>query len=260
MALITLLTDYGEKDHYSAAIKAKILEGNSKAVIIDISKNVPPFNIIHASQVLRSVFKSFPEGTVHMVDVYAHGQGKTSPIALKMEGHLFVGPNNGIFSLISEKNPDIIVELLASDQGRKSFPAKNVLAKAAMELSHGKEVSSLGNHCSNFEKLRALQVKIGKGVISGNIIHMDSYGNAISNIPKKAFEELRKIDGPKFRIEFGRESIRSISESYGDVMEGELVAFFNDLDLLEIAICEGDSAALLGLEYEVLVKIHFSKS
>ena len=77
---------------------------------------------------------------------------------------------------------------------------------------------------------------------------------------KRAFDELKKVDGPKFRIEFGRESISRLSESYGDMSEGEIVTFFNDQDLLEIAICEGDSAALLGLEYETWVKIYFSKT
>ncbi len=260
MAIITLLTDYGEKDHYVAAIKSKILEGNPRAAIVDITHNVPPFNIIHASQVLKSIYSSFPEGSVHLVDVYAHGQRSMSSIALKLDGHFFIGPNNGIFSLVSEKNPDIIVELLETDQGRKSFPAKNIMAKAALEVSHGKELSSLGKHCSDYKKLRHLELKIGKGEIMGNIIHIDSYGNAISNVSRKAFEELSNVDGPKFRIEVGRETIGQVVESYGEVPEGEIACLFNDQDLLEIAICEGDAAALLGLEYEANIRILFSAS
>ncbi len=258
MAIITLLTDYGDKDHYVAAIKAKILEGNHRGTIVDITHNVPPFNIIHASQVLKSVFRSFPEGSVHLVDVYAHGQRNSSAVALKLEGHFFVGPNNGIFSLISDKNPDVIVELVQNDQGKKSFPARNIMAKAALELSHGKEPTSLGNHCSNFIKLRSLEYRVSSDEILGYIIHIDSYGNAISNIPKKAFEELHKQAGRKFRIEFGRDTIHRISDSYGESPEGEIVAIFNDQDLLEISICEGDASALLGLEYEALVKVVFS--
>ncbi len=257
MAIITLLTDYGNKDHYSAAIKAKILKADPKAHIIDISHNVPPYNIIHAAQVLKSVYADFAEGTVHLVDVFAHGQGNRTPIALKLDGYFFLGPNNGIFSLLTRKNPDLIVDLVEGDQGRKSFPAKNILAQIAVELAYGKELSSLGTPCKEFMSLRHLECKVTKNQIQGFVVHIDHYGNAITNIDKATFDKLLRDSGPKFSIEFGRERTESLTDSYTNVPEGEIVAFFNDQDLLEIAICEGNASALLGLEFDSLVRIEF---
>src|SRR3954464_15720420 len=103
MAIITLLTDSGESDHYVAAIKAKIINVNPGIRIIDISHNIKPGDIGHAAYVLRSVFKEFPKGTVHMVGVDATGNRGDSFVALQLEDHFFVGPDNGFFGLLSDK-------------------------------------------------------------------------------------------------------------------------------------------------------------
>src|ERR1043165_9479819 len=103
MAIVTLLTDSGETDHYVAAIKAKILSVNPGLTIADISHKILPCDIGHGAFVLKSVFNDFPKGTVHLVAVDSIGNPDTSSIAIQLEDHFFIGSDNGLFGLICEK-------------------------------------------------------------------------------------------------------------------------------------------------------------
>src|SRR5688572_20171596 len=111
MAIVTLLTDSGESDHYIAAIKARILSIDPDIRIVDISHQIGVFDIGHGAFVLRSVFRDFPKGTVHLVGVDAAGNRTDAFVILQLEGHFFVGADNGLFSLISEQAPERIWEI-----------------------------------------------------------------------------------------------------------------------------------------------------
>ena len=105
MAIVTLLTDSGESDYYIAAIKAKIVSLNADLRVVDISHSIRKFDIGHGAFVLRSVFRDFPKGTVHLAGVDATGNRGEAPVIVSLEDHFFVGPDNGLFSLISEQQP-----------------------------------------------------------------------------------------------------------------------------------------------------------
>src|ERR1700741_1501294 len=122
MPIITLLTDSGESDHYVAAIKAKIISTNPGIGIIDISHAIKLCDIGHAAFVLRSVFREFPKGTVHLVGVDATGNRGDAAIAMQLEDHFFVGSDNGLFGLISEKSHQYLVELNSINTISTTFP------------------------------------------------------------------------------------------------------------------------------------------
>ena len=109
MAIVTLLTDSGESDFYVAAIKAKILGTNPGLTIVDISHQIASCDIAHAAFVLRSVFRDFPKGTVHLVGVDAGGGRTDTMVAVQLEDHFFIGADNGIFGLISDKAPGNVI-------------------------------------------------------------------------------------------------------------------------------------------------------
>ncbi|NJM25464.1 MAG: SAM-dependent chlorinase/fluorinase [Bacteroidia bacterium] len=134
MAVITLITDSGEADHYVAAIKARIMSVNPGLQVIDISHHIPACDIAHAAFVLRSVFRDFPKGTVHLVGVHAVGNRGDVPIALKLEEHYFVGPDNGLLGLVSEKPHQSLVDLNAVAPIVTTFPERDILAVAAAKL------------------------------------------------------------------------------------------------------------------------------
>jgi S-adenosyl-L-methionine hydrolase (adenosine-forming) len=257
MAIVTLLTDSGETDHYVAAIKAKILATNPGIKIVDITHHIGPCNIAHAAFVLRSVFRDFPKGTVHLAGVHSAGEKGDGSIALQLEDHFFVGADNGLFGLISEKQHQTLVELNSINEIQSSFPEKDILAKAAAKLASGVAITDLGKPLSTFKKMIDRQVKATKKQITGHVIHVDNFGNLITNIPKEAFNVLSQNKG--FTVQFGGEKFKRIHTQYNQADEGECFILFNSLGLLEIGIYKGNASELLGLFYDSMVSILFDE-
>lgn len=257
MAIVTLLTDSGEKDHYVAAIKARILSINPGIRTIDLTHHIRSADIAHAAFVLRSVFRDFPPGTVHLAGVHSTGNKGDMPIALQLEDHFFVGSDNGLFGLISEKTHQNLVELNAFTNTPATFPERDIFAPAAVKLASGVSINDLGKPMPTFRKMIDRKVKATKKQITGHVIHVDAFGNLITNIPKEAFDILSK--GKVYTITFGGERFRRIHTQYNQADDGECFILFNSLDLLEIGICKGNASELLGLNYDSMVNIIFEE-
>jgi len=257
MAIVTLLTDSGESDHYVASVKAKIISLNPGIRIEDISHNIKPADIAHAAFVLRAVFRDFPKGTVHLVGVDSTGNRGDAFIALQLEDHFFVGCDNGLFGLISEKTHQQLVELNAINSISTTFPERDVFAHAASKLASGISITNLGKPMTSYKKMIDRQVKATRKQITGTIVRVDSMGNLITNISKDAFETLSK--GKVFTIQFGGEKFRRIQTQYSQADQGECFIVFNSLNLLEIGIYKGNASELLGLGYDSLVNVVFEE-
>lgn len=257
MAIVTLLTDSGESDHYVAAIKAKILGVNPGIRIVDISHRIQPCDIGHAAFVLRSVFRDFPKGTVHLVGVHATAARGDLFVALQLEDHFFVGADTGFFGLISDKNHQQIAELISAKNITTTFPERDIFATAAAKLASGVSITDLGKPLSGFKRLIDRQVKATRKAINGNVIRVDEFGNLITNIPKDAFDTLSKDRG--FTVQVGSEKFRRINTQYNQVEEGDCVILFNSLGVLEIAINKGNASELLGLGYDSAVNVTFEE-
>ena len=257
MAIVTLLTDSGESDHYIAAVKARILSTHPDARIVDISHQIRMFDIGHAAFVLRSVFRDFPKGTVHLVGVDAAGNRGEPFIISELDGHYFIGADNGLISLLSEQPPERIWEIAVSVEGT-TFPEKEIFAEAAAKLASGVTPDQLGKPVTEYKRLIDRQIKATKKQITGNIIRVDHFGNLITNIPREVFEFLSK--NKNFTIQFGGEKFRRIHSSYNQAEQGECFLVFNSLDFLEIGIYKGNASELLGLEYDSIVNIVFEEN
>jgi S-adenosylmethionine hydrolase len=257
MAIVTLLTDSGESDHYVAAIRARIISINPGIRLENISHQIKPSDIAHAAFVLRAVFREFPKGTVHLIGVDATGNREDAYIALQLEDHFFVGCDNGLFGLISDKPHQQLVALNSINTISTTFPERDVFAPAAAKLASGVSITTLGKPMTNFKRMVDRQVKATKKQITGTVIRVDSFGNLITNIPLEAFNILSK--GKTFTIQFGGEKFRRIHTTYHQVEQGECFIIFNSLNLLEIGIFKGNAADLLGLNYDSAVNIIFDE-
>ena len=153
MSIVTLLTDSGESDHYVAAIKARIISVNPGLRIEDISHKIKPADIGHAAFVLRAVFRDFPKGTVHLVGVDSVGNRDDAYIALQLEDHYFVGCDNGLFGLISDKPQQQVAELNTLNVITTTFPERDVFAPAAAKLASGVSITTLGKPRPGFRKM-----------------------------------------------------------------------------------------------------------
>lgn len=257
MAIITFLSDFGESDHYVAAVKAKILSLDSSINIVDITHNVESCDIAHAAYVLKAVFKDFPEGTVHLVGVNTAGQPGDPCIAIKLEGHYFIGTDNGLLGLISDHEAEGQVLLEENESDGNSFRAKQIFAPAAVKLAKGESIKSIGQPLDQFKKSLGRHLKANKSLIAGHVIRVDHYGNLITNIDKTTFDILSKQK--TYNITFGRENSRRYHENINKVDAGDVFIIFNDQEYLEIGINQGNASELLGLAYDSPVMVNFDE-
>jgi S-adenosylmethionine hydrolase len=257
MAIITFMSDFGHRDHYVAAVKAKILSFSHNLKIVDITHQIEPFNTMHGAHVLRSVFRDFPKGTVHLISVNNPTGKEDRLLAMKQEDHFFVGSDNGIFSLLSDKI-SVIVELkkdITNNNFHPTFPEKTTLAAAAAALANEVSIYNLGPQITEIRTMLNRQPRTSKDQILGSVIHVDNLGNLITNISKEIFYQT--CDNRPFTISFSRDQLDSISETYHDVENGDSLAIFNSLGYLEICIRQGKASQLLGMDFESPVNISF---
>ena len=260
MPIITLTTDLGTVDHYVSAVKATILRQLDNANIVDISHDIPSFNIIHAAFVLKNVYQEFPPGSIHIIGVNAETNEDNSHLAVYANGHYFIGTDNGIFSLLLDLKPDKIIEITTNrDSDNENFPVKDVFAKAACHIARGGTLEIIGTEIKQFSKEFAkLEALHDKNSIRGSIIHVDHYGNAITNISQRLFKDVAK--GRAYTINLGSKehySLNTIKRKYNEVQAGDAVALFISTDFLTISINNGSASSLMGLHINDTVRIEF---
>ncbi|MDH5603721.1 MAG: SAM-dependent chlorinase/fluorinase, partial [Cyclobacteriaceae bacterium] len=214
MAIITLLTDFGGRDYYTSAVKAAILAVNPGISIIDISHFIEAGNIAHAGFILRSVYKDFPKGSIHLFSINDSGAKDDKFIAVKMDNMYFVGVDNGLLGLVLEGANYLVVDINIKNI-RTTFAARDILAPAAAKLASGVDISNLGAPLETFKKMLNRHLRASKTQIIGNVIHIDHYGNLITNIDKGTFDHLTREKN--IYISFGRENSRVIHENYYSV-------------------------------------------
>jgi S-adenosylmethionine hydrolase len=257
MAIVTLLTDSGETDHYVAAIKAKILSVNPGLTLVDISHKIAPCDVAHGAFVLRNVFRDFPKGTVHLVGVDATGFAGGTHIAIQLEDYFFVGADNGLLGLISDKPHQLAVDINSINPVETTFPEKEIFAAAAAKLASGVNISTLGKPMTSFKKMIDRSVKATRKLIAGHVVRVDNFGNLITNIAKKDFDILSQ--GKTYTVQFGGEKFRKVHTHYFQAEQGDCFLLFNNLGLLEIGIYKGRASELLGMGYDSPVNITFDE-
>ncbi|MFA0960795.1 S-adenosyl-l-methionine hydroxide adenosyltransferase family protein [Roseivirga sp. BDSF3-8] len=258
MALITFMSDFGTTDHYVAAVKARILRVNPSLQIIDISHQIEHCDMAHGSFVLRSVFRDFPEGSVHLVAVNSLGQPGDVYLAMKLEEHYFVGTDNGLLSLVSDRPPQGVVDLSHFNDADGNFPVRDVLAEAAAKLASGTPLDTLGPRKEEIKRFTPRHSRATKKQISGHVVRVNHSGNLITNIAWDDFSILSR--NKRYSLHFGRESLNRVRNKANEVEGGECYAVFNSLGLLEIGISKGNAAELLGLHHDSVVKVIFEEN
>lgn len=261
--LLTLTTDFGTRDAYVAAMKGVMLDICPEARMIDITHEIAPQDIMEAAFVLREAVPYFPADSVHLVVVDPGVGTERRPVALHHDGQWFVGPDNGIFPLVlGDTAPAEAVVLDCQEYWRTSAPSttfhgRDIFAPAAAHLAAGRPLTELGSPVEELEPLRWALPIIDTQGIRGWVVHIDHFGNCITNIPKETFEERRS--GRPLKCFVGSTVLRSVHPTYGAVAEGDPLALFGSSGFLEIAVNSGNAAELLGIRKGAPVDIVFQK-
>ncbi|MBU2951760.1 SAM-dependent chlorinase/fluorinase [Tamlana agarivorans] len=275
MAIITLTTDFGEKDYFAGATRGAIYSELSDVNIVDISHAVSPFNIPEAAYIIQNAYHNFPKGTIHIIGIDSELNAENKHIALKLNGHYFVCANNGIMSMIcSEIAPEEIVEINIHDKIRSSFTVLDVFVQVACHIARGGTLDVIGKKIAEIKPIKNIKpfVKEDKTQIIGSVIYIDNYGNVVTNIKRNFFESIQK--GRAFEITARHYTFKKIYQKYSDIVnfeipenkrhdEGRRLVVFNSGNFLEIAVYKsntetvGSASTLLGLGIMDSVSIKF---
>lgn len=258
MAMITFTTDWGD-DLYIGMAKGVTLQLMPDAVLVDLSHLVKPFQVVEAAFVLAEGYRYFPKGTVHLLSVNAESSPQTPWVAMAYDGHFFVGADNGFIGLLTASAlPECVVYIEKYSEGEyPSFPALSVLIPAAVSLAQGEPITGLGPEVHTWNQRHIILPSISSTVIQGKVIYIDRYRNAITNITRTDF--VRVAQGRPFEIwlESSLHRINRITERYNETADGELLALFNSLGLLEIAMNKGFVADMFSLTTQSSIMVKF---
>jgi S-adenosyl-L-methionine hydrolase (adenosine-forming) len=251
MPVITLTTEWKPDDIYHGIIRGKLCRMCPDAAVITNACNIPAFNIAQASFIIRNTYGNYPEGSIHIICVHSEAVKGQDYLVVRAREHFFIGTDNGIFNLILNSEPDEVVKIRHATNADEL----EIFAKAAQDILKGKKLSEIGTSFSGMSERIPLRATIDKDVIIGSIIFIDSYGNAISNITREVF--YRVFEGKEYRvlIQSNKNYTDEICEKYSDVPVGDMLARFNSLDLLEIAINGANVSELLSLTVGSVVRI-----
>lgn len=255
--IITLTSDLGNKSQYAAILQGVIYSLAPEIKLVTISQNIANFDIMSAAFCVKNTYAYFPKGSVHLIAVDPTETGIATGIMMEYDGHIFVAPDNGICSLIAESEEKRYFSISQEDLYLvmpKSFRAAKILAPVAAALAKGVAPEILGVPCLPKELYWGEPSYDGKA-LRGKILHVDVFGNVITNIRKELFLEIK--GGRKFEIFLRNIHLRRIVNTYADAEKGDPLAIFNTNGYLEIAMREVNAAELLGLKMLDMITIEF---
>lgn len=253
--IITLTTDFGYKDPFISEMKGVILSINPYVSIVDITHEIEPFNIVEAAFVIGSSHRYFPSGTIHVVVIDPGVGSDRRSLIIETSGHLFVGPDNGVFSHILPEASSFDCFEISNDKyvirgESPTFQGRDVFAPAASWLSRGVRLSEFGPRILAPKTIRVPGPKITEGVVTGEVLYIDRFGNAITNITEK---DLAPI-GIDHRIEIKGYSVSPVTY-YAQAASGGFNSLVNSSGYLEMFSYRENAARLFGISKGDLVVV-----
>jgi len=233
--VITLLTDFGTVDYFVGAVKGAILSVNPGAVIVDITHEIPPQDIETGAFTLLAAYQTFPAGTIHVAVVDPGVGSERRPLIVSANEQFFVGPDNGLFSYIYDREPShqsfhVTTDRYFRPSVSSTFHGRDIFAPVAAALSNGVAPEEFGRLIDDEVRLPSLETPL-------RIIHIDRFGNCITNITR---------DLSPGKIVVKGKTISEIRQFYGEGDDQSLFAIWGSAGFLEISVNGGSAAKVLG--------------
>jgi len=254
-SLITLTTDYGSRDAFAASIKGVIFKINPQAQIVDISNEIATQDIWEAAFTLRSAYNHFPKGTVHLAVVDPGVGSGRRPIVVVTESYYFVGPDNGLFSLIYLEAERIRVHHITSTHyflpnPGPTFHGRDIFAPVASWLAKGIPSGNFGDEITDYTKLNIPVPKASANTIEGHVVHIDRFGNIITNITYKDLQPLLAEGSDLGIVTVGivGKQIKGLKKFYAEAGPGEPSAIINSSGALEVFIFKQNARTALSVK------------
>jgi S-adenosyl-L-methionine hydrolase (adenosine-forming) len=249
--IITITTDFGEQDHFVGVMKGVILNINPEAVIVDINHQVDSYDVLDGAFTLAESYHYFPAGTIHMVVVDPGVGSGRRPILARTANYTFVAPDNGVLSLIYEREERVEVRHATADQYflhpvSNTFHGRDIFAPVAAWLSRGVETEKFGEAISDYAKSALPRPKWeNANLLKGMAIKVDKFGNVITNLRPQDVPQLFTENPPDFRITINGREVTRIYSSFSAGKPSEIFALVGSSGFLEIATNRGSAARAL---------------
>lgn len=259
MPIVTLTTDFGESDHFVAAMKGVVLSIAPRATLVDISHQITPYSITEGSFVISEAYPCYPKGTIHVVVVDPGVGTSRRPILVQAAGQYFVAPDNGVLARVYLNQPARVRELTNKKYFRKeisqTFHGRDVFAPVAGHLTTGVKPAAFGKVIHDYLLPVHLDPRrIGKRHWTGSIVKVDRFGNLITNLRPDALPEILTR---AFTLVAGVTPIEKMVRTYAEGAYGQPVLIVGSTGYLEIIVNQGNAAKLLGCVIDTPVELTF---
>jgi S-adenosyl-L-methionine hydrolase (adenosine-forming) len=252
--MITLTTDFGLTEHYVGAMKGVIYSINPTVQVVDITNAVQSFDILDGAIAISQAYSYFPKDTVHVVVVDPGVGGPRRPIIANVGQYLFVAPDNGVLSLVYEREERVTVRHITSEHYfhqpvSNTFHGRDVFAPVAAYLSKGVDTVKFGDEVTDFVRFAAPRPKAtGANAWKGLVLKTDKFGNLITNFMAKDIPQIFEGSSNGFKITVGKAEVTKLCSSYGEGAQGELFAIIGSSGFLEISTNKGPASRLAGAD------------
>ena len=256
--IVAFLTDFGTRDHYAGVMKGVVLSICPDVTVVDVTHDLPAHDLTAAAYELAATYKYFPAGTI-FVTVVDPGVGSTRRgIAVEAGDWKFVAPDNGVLTMVLRETPaKKAVELTERRYARptisKTFEGRDRFAPAAAWLAKGTNITALGRPAHDLVELALPDLEETREEITGAVVRIDRFGNAVTNIDRKTFDRLAA--GRTVVIEAAGKPIERIVATYADIPRGDVCALFGSTEHLEFASQQGSAAEIRGLAFGTPVRV-----
>lgn len=250
--IITLTTDFGLNDHFVGTMKGVILNIVPEATIVDISHSVQAFDVLDGALTISQAYSYFPVGTTHVVVVDPGVGTDRRAIVASSERSYFVAPDNGVLSMVYEREERMWVRHVTSEhyflQPRSNtFHARDVFAPVAAYLSKGVDPEKMGEEIDDYVKFASPKPKAAnENTLRGVVLKVDRFGNLVTNITPQDAPMLFEEEPPPFKILVGKKEVTAMHSIYADARPGELFGILGSMGYLEIAANRGSAHQLIG--------------
>ncbi|PYS93829.1 MAG: hypothetical protein DMF64_03430 [Acidobacteria bacterium] len=264
--LVTLLTDFGTRDYFVGAMKGALLSVNPRARVVDLTHEIPAHDITAGAFTLLAAYEAFPAQTIHVAVIDPGVGSARRPIVVATRDYFFVGPDNGLFSYVCEREQDVRVFHVTNEKFFRAsvshtFHGRDIFAPVAGALSNGVPPEELGDVITDYVRLAPLApTRAADGTLNASIIHIDRFGNCITNITRRELSDEMIARGVCLQV--GAHQVRSFRRFFAESNMGvrELFAIWGSAGFLELAASCASAAQLLGVERGAVVRVHFNLS
>jgi len=251
--IITLTTDFGLSDHFVGTMKGVILGIVPEAEIVDISHSVQPFDVLDGALTLAQAYSYFPERTVHMVVVDPGVGTARRPIVATTDRYHFVGPDNGVLSLVYAREERLHVRHATAEHYflqpmSNTFHGRDIFSPLAAYIAKGVDPAKFGEEVEDFVRFNAPKPKaVKEHHLRGVVLKIDRFGNLVTNITPEDVPALFQEEPPAFKIMVGKREITEIKATYALGAPGEVFGILGSMGYLEIAANRGAATQILGV-------------